>query len=359
MSTARLAADRQQASDWLRRGQAFEAQGSPDTLAQALVCYEQVIALLESIPAHGAARELGIAHMNRGNVLQKQNRGDEAVRAYDAAIGCLQPLATAGDQPAINSVGAAWMNRGHALQLTGSPAALAEALRSHDEAIALLSKLPLAEHAAYRANLAGAWLNRAQVLLADARPDFPEARAALATALGVAQPAERVDPLAAEISLKLRHALCAALTRQLAAGPAGLQAQLIAETGDTIDEAMELIRHWEQGRTRSFRPLAGVLYRFGAQFYLAHQPQFLAEFLLESLDPARAPGAMPTAAELHAVAAEAIARALSDNYNRRLADPSGAAAERLQEVAQTLTAAESRRAELQRGHPPLSNSLPS
>jgi tetratricopeptide (TPR) repeat protein len=355
MSTARLTASRQQAADWLRRGQAFETQGSPDTLTQALVCYEQVVALLQTIPATDAVRELGIAHMNRGNALQKQGRRDEAVRAYDAAIDCLQPLATAGDQSALNSMGAAWMNRGHALQLAGSPAALAEALRSHDEAIALLSKLPLAEHPAYRANLAGAWLNRAQVLLADTQPDFVAARTALTTALDLAQPAERVDPLAAEISLKLRHALCAALTRQLAARPAGLQAQLVAETGDTIDAAMELIRHWEQGRTRSFRPLAGVLYRFGAQFYLAHQPQFLAEFLLENLDPACAPGAMPGAAELHAVAAEAIARALSDNYNRRLAAPSGDAGERLQEVARALNAAESRRAKLQQAHPPLPN----
>jgi tetratricopeptide (TPR) repeat protein len=347
MSSATLTADKHQAADWLRRGQVFEGQGSPDTLAQALVCYDRVIALLESLPAPDAARELGIARMNRGNVLQKLGRRDDAVQAYDAAIGCLSLLAAGGDHAAINRLGAAWMNRGHALQSAAAPLALTEALRSHDAAIALLQGLPLEKHPAYRTNLAGAWLNRAQVLLAGEPPDFAAGRSALETALGIAQPAERSYPVAAEISLKVRHALCVALTRQLAAGTDGRTSPLIALTGDVIDEALELIRHWEQGRSRSFRPLAAILYRFGAQFYLAHQPQFLAEFLLENLDPALAAGAMPGSAELHAIAAEAIARALSDNYNRRLASPAGDEAGRLQEIALTLNAAEARRVHLQ------------
>ncbi len=345
MSSVTLAADKQQATDWLRRGQAFEAGGDPGTLAQALVCYDQVIALLRTLPPADTARELAIAHMNRGNVLRQLERREDAVAAYDDAIAGLQSLTDAGDHAARNSLGAAWMNRGHALQLSASSAALAEALRSHDRAITLLQALPLGEHPAYRANLAGAWLNRAQVLVATPAPDFAAARSALASALALTHSSERDHPLVAEIALKARHALCAVLTHQ--APDAGS----IAQTGDELDAALELARHWETRGVRAFRPVAHSLYRFGAQFYLAHQPQFLAEFLLESLDPARAAGAIPGSAELHAIASEALARAQSDNYNRRLAMPTGHEAVRLQEVAEGLHTAEARRQTLQQAHP--------
>src|SRR5262245_56972563 len=131
MSSASLAADKQQATDWLRRGQAYESQGGPDPLAQALLCYEQSIALLRALPADEAARDLGIAHMNRGNVLQKLERLNPAVAAYDETIACLQPLAK-DDAATCNSLGAAWMNRGHALQRMGTQEALALALQSHN-----------------------------------------------------------------------------------------------------------------------------------------------------------------------------------------------------------------------------------
>lgn len=337
-------ADRQQAADWLRRGRAYEAQHTPDALAQALVCYDQVISVLRNLPATEAARDLGIAYMNRGNALQQLGRHGDAVQAYDDAIGCLTPLVD--DPAARNSAGAAWMNRGHALQLAATPEALAEALRSHDEAIRLLQTLDPAANPAFRLNLAGSWLNRAQVLLAGPAPDFTAVRAALSPVLSLTQPIERTDATGADLSLKARHAFCDTLSRQLPPGDAAW----IAEAGDEIDSAMDLVRHWETLRPRRFRALARPLYRFGVQFYLSHQPQFLAEFLLENLDPSRAPGAMPADPEMHAIAAEALARAQSDNYNRRLAMPTGAEAARLQEIAEALHAAETQRTALHQIH---------
>jgi hypothetical protein len=199
-------------------------------------------------------------------------------------------------------------------------------------------------------------------------------------ALTVCSGAERQDPLVAEISLKARHALCASLAHLLA-GPntASSATALVTETGDATDEALSLVRHWEQQGVRDFRPLAVALYRFGAQFHLTHQPRFLAEFLLETLDPARSPGAIPDQAELHAIAAETIARGLADAYNRSLALTDRGETEVLLRLRQDLNAAEARRASLApakkqerlltesneadealvRGHPPWFSSFPS
>lgn len=329
-------------AQWLRQGQAAEARGE---LAEAIRCYETAISAWKAQAAPASRHELGIACMNRGNALQKQNITQsiaEAVRSYDEAIALLAESAI--NSASTNALGACWMNRGHAWQRLGTPEALTEAVVSYDRAVALLNGLPLGEDRAYRINLAAAAMNRANALLAFPQPKAEPARESASVALTVSVGAERSDPVVAEISLKARHALCAALAHLLtSAGSTNAAATLVAETGDITEDALALVRHWEQRGVADFRPLAIALYRFGAQFYLAHQPHFLGEFLLETLDPARSPGAMPENAELHNIAAEAIARALADTYNRTLVTPKGAG---LVELRQDLNAAEARRAAL-------------
>ena len=351
MSSARATTDRQQASDWLRRGQLLEAQGSPAGVAHALTCYEQAATLLRTLPAAEVARELGVAQMNRGNVLHKLGRLGESISVYDEAIASLGTPAAA--DPAVrNSLGAAWMNRGYVLLRQNTPEARAESLRSQDEAIALLQTLPCEEQPAFRFNLAGAWLNRSQALLGASTADLSAAHAGAATALGLVQPVEREESLAAGIALMARHALCTVAAARL---QSGANQEWLVAASDSVDAAMELVRHWEQRQPGAFRPHAIALYRFGAQFYLSHQPQFLAEFLLETLDPARTAGAIPGDPELHAIARQALARARADHYNRRLAAPIGEQGDRLQETAESLAAAEARLATLQPDDVPQKN----
>ena len=327
------------ATEWLQHGQALEAEHTPESLARAVAAYEQAV---EQLRAPTDAHQLGIAHMNRGNALQKLSRWDDAVGAYDCAIVSLAPLA-ARNLAAANSTGAAWMNRGHARLLQGGPIALADALDSQNAAVARLQTLPLEQHPAHRLNLAGAWINRAQILLAVQPPDAAEAQANASSAIELLLPMERTLPPAAELSLKGHHVLCASLALRLRAG---VNAELVSETGDAIDGAMNLIRHWEQQHPGAFRPLAVGLYHFGAGFYLTHQPQFLAEFLLETIDPANTAGAIPNDPALHEIASQALARAQADIYNHLLAAPAGDNAARLQEIAANLVEAESRRTAL-------------
>ena len=305
------------AAEWMRQGHALEAQATTaEALTAALRCYDQAVAALRAVPLGPdprLRRDLGVAWMNRGNILLTLATPAtliDAVQAYDEAIALLETLPFASPPDWRNSLAAAWMNRGHALHRQGTAASLAAALASHARAVALFQTLPLEAHPSFRYNLAGASLNHANALLDTG--DFPAARASAHRALELVAPTERDDPAAADLALKLRRTLCDSLGQLLVAPDADRAAQnaLACEASDLVDDALALVRHWETRGLDAFRPLATRLLRFGAQLYGTHQPHFLAEFLLENLDSAASPGAFVDP-ERHAIATAAIAAVLS------------------------------------------------
>jgi len=308
-------------ADWLRYGQAQEAGGTAESVAGAVQSYRKAIELLGAHPAEQARRELGITWMNFGNARQKQSdpaASEEAVRAYDDAIALLEGGNSSDAFALRNSVGAAWMNRGHALQRRGDGDGITAAIASYDRAIALLETLPPGENPFFIINLAAAWLNRAQALLSLPTPDADSAHVAAGKALQLTVGNARTDPMAADIALKTYHALSAALSHRLSRKP---EAPLVAETGDTIDDALALVRHWETQGVEGIRRFEIVFYRFGARFYLAHQPRFVTEFLLETLTHVSTPGVTADDGELYSIATSTLAQARSDVYNRSLLNP--------------------------------------
>ena len=341
--------NRTEAVEWLRRGQALEAQGSAPTLAEAVVSYDAAIALLraESLAGRDPVRhELGVAWMNRGNALQKQATGaslTEAVHAYNEAITLVRALPIATDPVFRNCLGAAYLNRGHALLQLADDAGLAAATRSHEEAVTLLRSLPVGRVPAYRLNLAGALINLANALLIGSEPDkLEQARTAAIDALTLTAERENTASEFADLGLKARRVLCEALGQLLFAAGSDEAAviRLAAEASDAVDSGLALARHWESLGVPHFRPLAARLFRFGAQLYQLHQPQFLAEFLLENLDPAHSPGALPTSGEFHTIAAETLARARRELGRRPVAHLDQAATARLLEISRGLAAAD-------------------
>lgn len=305
----------------LRRGQALEAQGSKRELDQAIEIYHQVIATLETLSGSepkdpNIRRDLAIARMNCGNALQKrQHPGDlrQAIAAYDKTIRILRELPYDQNPGWRNSLSAAWMNRGGAwLQLKDADRDR-EALQSFDHAIAIGRELPLDEQPAFRINLAAAWMHRAQVLMQRAEaPDAVNAREAALTATPLVAPLEQELPPAADISLRIRHVHCRAVAQLLTDKSPNSPAReaLFDEVTDSVDEGMQLARTWEQRGLVALRPLVAELFRFGALLYLSHQPHFLAEYLLESLDPERTPNAITANAALYSTAESIIAEAL-------------------------------------------------
>lgn len=347
-----------------REGHAFEAQATPESLTAALQCYERAITTLRALPLADpqVRHELALATMNRANAFQRQHTEASlaaAVRCYDEAIAFFRTLPLDANPDARNSLGAAWMNRGHAFFVRGDATSLVEAVRSQREAVALLRTLPLEAHRSHRINLAAALMNEANtlILLDDAATAATLAR----ESVDAARPGESEDPVLADIGLKARRALCGAIGRLLArAGetPERLDA-LADEASDVVDDGLALARHWETHGAPHLRAVGTRLYRFGAELYRVHLPDFLAEFLLEHIDPQRATGAITDAAELHAIAAHAIATARQDLEARRTVFLETPETARLIDRLRDLREADARLAELRRTHlPTTANTVP-
>ena len=191
----------------LQRGQDFAARND---LRAALACYDEAAAIARTLPTSAleARRLQGIAAMNRGNALQKTSAPDsaaEAVRAYNEAIARFETLPLEETPAFRNHLGAAWLNRGHAL-LAGSAAA--DAAVAFERAAAHLEKLPLDEDVSYRLILAGARSNLAHVAIAS---DPVRARDLARAALALLDGYERAHPALMEMSLRARRALVMAI----------------------------------------------------------------------------------------------------------------------------------------------------
>lgn len=368
-----------EAANFLARGQALETEGTPASLAEAVKSYDCAIALLKepsnTIPL--ARRDLAVAWMNKGNALQKIPTPESlaaSVDAYTQAIGHLHSLTPAlakaeegqpslsaeiaGHPSTLNTLGAAWMNRGHALHRQGTPESLAEAAQSHRNAVAVLRALPLtpseqvpAEAALHhRLNLAGALMNLSNVMLGDTEAEhrFAHAREAAVSALNVisADDLPYQHAVAAEVALLSHRAHCDVLGQVLPLVNADTATALTSEGSDSVDAALTLARHCEKHGVKHFRPIAHRLFYFGAQLYRINQPHFLAEFLLEHMDPEKSEGAVADDPVLHGIADEAIAAALQAQQNSPVFDTTTPAAQRQLETNRDLKAAANRLGEL-------------
>jgi hypothetical protein len=278
-----------------------------------------------------ARRELAVAWMNRGHEFMRQ--GDSAsleasLDAYAQAVALLRPLVTPGrpvDSACANSLGAALMNRGQLLHRLHGIEQAAPALAAFDEAVETLAIIPVTANPWPRRNLAGTLLNRANLLLDLAR--LADAAVAARAALALSMAHERADVVDADLALKARRALCDAAGR-LIVTPGADQESLAREASDLVDDAMALMRLWAGRGETAFAALAPRFFRYGAQLYRLHQPQFLAEFIRENL--ALAP-------ESRAIALEIVDAALAERPGGYLTvgDP---ASERHLETWRELTA---------------------
>ncbi len=362
-----------EAATWLTRGQALEAEAKDaPALVEAIRSYDCAIALLRPVAGTDlpARRDLAIALMNRANALQKAGTPEslaDAVRTYDETTKILSAPEFQAHNPSLNTLGAAWMNRGHAQHRQGTPESLSAALTSHQQAVSVLGQLALepsenlTPEAAlnHRLNLAGAWMNLANVYLGDTNAPQRYLRAREAAihslnTLGTDDIAMR-HPVAAELTLLAHRAHCDVLGQvlPLVADPETAKT-LSAEASDSVDAALALDRHTEKHGLRHFRPIAQRLFYFGTQLYRVNQPHFLAEFILEHLDPERSEGAVADDPTLYGIAEEAIAAVLQSQQQSQSAvfDATTPAAQRQLETNRDLKAASARLTELRNKYLP-------
>jgi len=288
------------ASIWMKRGIALLEENTVSSLKQAIGCFDKAIELRSALPLdanHRFRYGLAAGWMNRGDALTRlgsQEHCREALRSYDEALKYLSLLPLDEDPLFLKRMVIAWLNRGVTLLAQGSD--LSEAERSLKQSIALL------EHAQAvaiieRSQLLGcAWMNMANTLLRCQPPRLIESRECARAALKQLAEVEIVDAVSAEAGLKARHVLCQVIVRLAVERRQddSFIKDLLIEAMDAVDDGLKLAREWELRNVTRFRALAGQLFSFGVRAYQMCQPQFLVEFISESVDPQVSPGANVT-----------------------------------------------------------------
>lgn len=279
------------AKTWMKRGMALLSADNPAVLPEALHCFDEALLLREKLPFQQSVWYrwlLTACWMNRGDVLTRLATPQtlaEAVRSFDEAILHLGFLPLDDDPQYRGRLVLAWMNRSLALRAQNNAEALLEALVSLDRAEKALFVDKCAPDLSLRASIL---LNRAALLLEIPVPRPLEALRDSRALLEMTRPTETTDKLAAELGLKARHVFCRAVATLLETPPVDItQAdEWILQATDEVDEALQLTAVWEKrGAPKSLLILRHDLFRFGCRMYLAWQPHFLAEFLLDVVDP--------------------------------------------------------------------------
>jgi hypothetical protein len=270
--------------------------GTPDALRDALGYFQEAIRLRERLPlAENPGFRYGLAGgwINRGDALKRLGGSEnlaDAVSSYTTAIELLKDLPATGDGLFVKRLAIAWMNRGVALEEQGSEPALSEAAHSFEKAVEALSDSHRELDGGHNLVLASAWINFASALLRSAESEPPgRACSAAERALPLLAETESREVAAAEAGLKARHIVCQALIGLLAApsNDASVETDFIGRMTDTAEDALRLAQAWEKAGETRFRPLATQFFHVSALVYEKHQPHFLAEFLLDHLDPER------------------------------------------------------------------------
>ena len=332
-----------QATQCMERGISQLTDGHPDALLNALTCFDQALQLRLKLPwqDHSWYRWLLTAcWMNRGDVLTRESAAQnlaEAVRSFDEAIKLLEHLPLDEHPTFRRRLALAWMNRALALRAQGNAKSLNEALQSLTRSLeVLLSSSEEPDSALHDSIL----LNRATLLLQLSRPQ--EALLEACQLIEKCRPAEHSNQIVAEIGLKARHAYCLAVATLLETPPVEAKQadEWILRATDEVEEAIDLAVHWEKvGASAHFAELRHELFRFGCRMYLAWQPHFLAEFLLDVLEPERDCTLNSATADLRVPALEALALAAQELRRRGPLDLGLKGMDRLLEVLESLNLA--------------------
>ncbi len=334
---------------WINRGLALLAAGTPEQLAEAVKNFDACIELrtgLSEGPNHQFRFGLAAGWMNRADALTRLGGAEnlaEALRSYDEALPVMQALPIEENDWFRHRLAVAWMNRGITAQAIGGPDSVAEALKGFDKAIELLAGHRVLERPEGKHLLACVWLNRAGLLLATAPEKMSEAREAALAAKETIAGMEEQQPGMADVALKARHALCRAAAARLAEAKAGDDVkELIGEATDAVDEGLALSRLWEERGLAAFKPMEAELFRFGTEIYSKHQPHFLAEFVLENLDPERSAAAKKASGPMMQAGVESVTRTLQGLQARGFGELGKPGMERLLETLGDLRAADER-----------------
>jgi hypothetical protein len=336
-----------QATAWMVHGLRLMRTGTLASAAEAIPWFERALATRSLLPYAGNAQltyDLAASLLNHGEALLQSDMPSalpRALESFDRAIALMRRWQGHDCLPFRRRMVVALHNR--ALCLQGTRSGLDEAIRSLDEAIELLTASdPSSAEDAHM--LACASLNRANALLGRGRSlDRTHAREAARVALAVFRKSEATEYSSAASGMMARHVLCQLIARQVEETACDrAREEDIDLLTDTVDEALCLARSWEHRGEDRLRTGACELLRFGIRVYQKFQPQFLAEFVLENIDPSRSQGALPVEGTVHRAAMEALWRVVRDFTRKGIPDRTAPEFEALLATLEDFKAAEQR-----------------
>jgi tetratricopeptide (TPR) repeat protein len=299
------------ASVVMKRGMSLMQAQRQAEVAEALVCFDEALALRRQLPLDGSPAfrySLAACWLNRAEallVIGGPSRIEEALDAFDESIALLHELPLSLDPLYPRRLAIAHQNRGLTLSALAPPRVEAAAV-AFTHAINLLNDSVSDPIEDRRYLLGAAWVNLARIRTMQKDATVQDVRDAAVTALEQVAELETSDLGGAEVGLTARHLLCQALARMLPNvspnDPDGLE--LVHAATDTVDEGLDVVRSWESRGVGRFRGAASDLLRFGARVYLSFQPHFLEEFIEDQLDPSQSSADYVASAEIQAAAAD-------------------------------------------------------
>lgn len=336
---------------WMKRGIALLSANNPEVLPEALNCFDQALAIRRELPFETSSWFrwlLTACWMNRGDVLTRLGKPADlaaAVQSFDEAIFHLQKLPLEEDSQYRGRLALAWMNRSLALRAQASPESLEAALRSLENGRQVIEESEKAQLPVSQALLPTLLLNRAALLLEISPPRPLEALATAQEVLARCRADEHLILQSAEIGLKARHAFCLAVAVLLETPPVDTSRadEWIIQATDKVDEVMQLTARWENHPgAADFRAIRHELFCFGCKLLLAYQPHFMAEFLLDVLDPAQGSALLARDAALYRAGLEALDLAAAELRRRGPLDLGLQKMDRLIAVLESLSVAADR-----------------
>lgn len=335
----------------MKRGIALLTAGTPSALLKALHCFDHALAIRRQLPLDSSSFYrwlLTACWMNRGDVLTRLGSPSHlaaAIQSFDEAIHHLQLLPLEEDPQYRSRLALAWMNRSLALRAQATPASRSEAVECLSHAQRTLEESATPERPLGDSMLCTLLVNRAALLLEISPPRMQEAMHAAAEVLEMCRSTEHHVLQSAELGLKARHIFCHAVAMLLETPPVDTTRadEWIHQATDQVDEAMHLTASWEKpGMPGHFHALRHELFRFGCSLLLAYQPHFMAEFLLDVLDPDNGSSLLARDKALCQAGLEALTLAASELRRRGPLDLGLQGMDRLLAVLESLSLASAR-----------------
>ncbi|MGZ0656796.1 hypothetical protein ACWPKO_05905 [Coraliomargarita sp. W4R53] len=299
-------------------GQAYFRQGRPEHIPIVLQHYAQAAAILENLPWRTHLRychHLAALWLNCGNLYWLAREAiptEEALASYQKALSYANELPRSEARYA-RLTSSIWLNNGNVCKESAKESERRYAATCFTEAKRILRPHAKQDAPDICLELASILANQANHLAIqiDSESEFLELIETAKEALNGVTHLEKDNILAAQISINAQRALCQAYGFRLYKMDGMLAESFYQEATDIADAGLELIRYWEHRGMHHLRPLAHRFFRLGEQLYRIRQPRFLAEFLLDQLDPERSEGALYPDHEMMAIAHQSLEEAIA------------------------------------------------